>query len=78
MSEKLQATDETTLIQWTRAFKEPESYGEYLVKGNGVKPTFARFDHPIGCRETGWYISNEQNESGWEQIYPHYWTEIPE
>lgn len=45
MSEKLQATDETTLIQWTRTFKEPESYGEYLVKGNGVKPTFARFDH---------------------------------
>lgn len=72
------SNEETTTIKWTRTFNEPERYGEYLVKGNGLPLTFAHFDHPVGCRETGWYVKNDMNDSEWEKIDPHYWAEIPE
>lgn len=78
MTQQVAEKIEETIIQWTRTFKEPENYGKYLVKGNGLSMTFARFDHPNGCRETGWYIENGHNESGWEKIDPHYWAHIPE
>lgn len=43
---------------WKKCYERtlPEDYGWYLVKTKSGEVTIAKFDHPIGHRQTGWYV----------------------
>lgn len=63
------------IADWKQPYKEPEDYGWYLVKAKGYEQAIvARFDHPIGCRHTGWYVGQE-NE--WSEIQITGWDTLP-
>jgi hypothetical protein len=62
---------------WKQPYNEPDDYGWYLVKADGYDRVFeARFDHPNGCRETGWYVVSD-DDSGWRQVKIKAWDDLP-
>lgn len=67
-----------TEADWKRTWKEPESYGEYLVKVKGQEtPIIAYFGHPVGERQTGWYVLVCENEEIYDTVDVQYWDELP-
>lgn len=59
-------------IELFARYSEPEDYGDYLVFPVGSETaTIARFDHPVGERETGWYHEKEG------KIDIRYWAHMP-
>lgn len=53
----------------------PENYGWYLVTLKSGEVERAKFTHPNGARQTGWY----QDWMGhWEEVEILAWDDLPE